>query len=149
MVQWGACVQPRDVERYDIYFQVWRLTGDDGCYSIVGSNFVDNRDPDIPRGCIVFDVPEEQRIMVEAGDVMGFYSDRVDRNNGGIEVDTAVNLDVWYRTLSNNPTQSDLEDSPLCIGSPGDLNTQFPTSGAPVVTAMVGKDYPVPNPFCC
>ena len=75
MVQWGACVQPRGSdERYDIYFEVWRSTGVDGCYSIVGSNFVNNGDPDIPRGCIVYDVPEGQRIMVEAGDVMGFYT---------------------------------------------------------------------------
>ena len=140
VVQWGACVQPRiSSERYDIYFQVWRSTGEDGCYSIVGSNFIADGDPDIPRGCIVFDVPEGQRIMVEAGDVMGFYSDH-NRNTGGIEVDTAVNLDVWYRTLPN-PTVGDLEDSPLCIGSTGDLNTQFSTSGAPVITAVVGKEY--------
>ena len=140
VVQWGACVQPRgNDERYDIYFQVWRSTGEDGCYSIVGSNFVAAGDPDTPRGCIVYDVPEDQRIMVVAGDVMGFYSDH-NRNSGGIEVDASVNLDVWFRTLSNNPTQSDLEDSSLCIGATGDLNT-VSDIGAPVITAMVGKDY--------
>ena len=149
VVQWGACVQPQGPpERYDIYFQVWRLTGEDGCYSIVGSNRIADGDPNVPRGCIIFDVPQEQRIMVEAGDVMGFYSDH-NRDNGGIEVDTAVNLDVWYRTLSN-PTLSNLEDSSLCIGATGDLNT-FSDSGAPVITAMVGKyfivHYPVPIPF--
>ncbi len=137
VVQWGACVQPRGgSERYDIYFQVWRSNGVDGCYSIVDSNFVADGDPDVPRGCIVYDVPEDQRIVVEPGDVMGFYSDH-NRDSGGIEVDTDVDLDVWYRTLSN-PTQSDLEDSSLCIGATGDLNT-LSTSGAPVITAVVGK----------
>ena len=154
MVQWGACVQPRGgAERYDIYFQVWRLTGEDGCYSIVGSNFIADGDPETPRGCIIFDVPEGQRIMVEAGDVMGFYSDH-NKNKGGVEVDTAVNLDVWYRTLPN-PTVGDLEGSTLCVGSTGDLNT-VSDSGAPVITAVVGKylrrtilHYQVPIPYCC
>ena len=139
VVQWGACVQPQGRnERYDIYFQVWRSTGDDGCYSIVGSNFIADGDPDIPRGCIVFDVPEDQRFTVEAGDVMGFYSDH-NRDRGGLDLDTDVDLDVWYRTLSN-PTLSDLEDGSLCIGANQDLGTLSSDSGAPILTAVVGKD---------
>ena len=69
---------------------------------------------------------------------MGFY---IDHNNddGGIELDTSRNVDVQYRTLSN-PTQSELESSSLCIGPAGDINTQSDISGAPVITAVIGKD---------
>ena len=40
-------MDPRNTtnDRYDIYFEVWRPTGTDGCYSLVGSNFVDNGAP--------------------------------------------------------------------------------------------------------
>ena len=47
VVQWGACISERaSGDRYDIYFEVWRQTGVDGCYSIVGSNFVNSGDPE-------------------------------------------------------------------------------------------------------
>ena len=79
-------MNPRgDNDGYDIYFEVWRPTGTDGCYSLVGSNVVDNGAPGNihnVRACIVIDVPEDEQVIVEPGDVVGFYSDHVNGNGG-------------------------------------------------------------------
>ena len=139
-------MQPRgNNDRYDIYFEVWRPTGTDGCYSLVGSNFVDNGAPGNVhnvRACVVIDVPEDEQVIVEPGDVVGFYSDHVIGNgNGGVELDEGTqyeNLEVWYRSISN-PSQSDLEANSLCVGVGEDLSTQR-TGDAPVITAVIGKN---------
>ena len=129
-------------DRYDIYFEVWRPTDTDGCYSLVGSNFVNNGAPGNVhnvRACVVIDVPENQQVVVEPGDVVGFYSDRVGNGDGGVESDDGTqyaNLEVWYRS---NPSQSDLEANSLCVGVGEDLSTQR-TGAAPVITAVIGKN---------
>ncbi len=114
-------------DQYDIYFEVWRPTDTDGCYSLVGSNFVNNgiaANVHNVRSCIVIDVPENDQVVVEPGDVVGFYTDH-DDGTGGVELDEGAqfaNLEVWYRSLSN-PSQSDLEANPLCVGNGEDLPT--------------------------
>ena len=146
VVQWGACVDPRsDNDQYDIYFEVWRPTGTNGCYSLVGSNFINNGvagNVHNVRACVVIDVPENQQVVVQPGDVVGFYSDHVVGNgDGGVELDDGTqyaNLEVWYRSLSN-PSQNDLEANSLCVGVGEDLNTQR-TGDAPVITAILGKN---------
>ena len=124
-----------DGDGYDIYFEVWRPMDTNGCYTLVGSNFVNNGVPgeDVHnvRSCIVIDVPEDELVIVEPGDVVGFSSN----GNGGVELDEGVqyaNLEVWYRS---NPSQ---EDNSLCVGVDEDLATQR-TGGAPVITAVIGK----------
>ena len=141
VVQWGACVDPReDNNEYDIYFEVWRPTDTIGCYSLVGSNFVDNGAPGNihnVRACVVIDVPEDEQVIVEPGDVVGFYSDHVN-GNGGVELDEGTqyaNLEVWYR----NPSQNDLEANSLCVGVGEDLSTRH-AGEAPVITAKIGKN---------
>ena len=144
VVQWGACVNPRgDNDRYDIYFEVWRPTGTDGCYSLIGSNVVTNAvagNIHNVRACIVIDVPDNELVTVQPGDVVGFYADRVNGNgNGGVELDEGTqyeNLEVWYRS---NPSQSDLETNSLCVGVGEDLDIPR-TGGAPVITAVIGKN---------
>ncbi len=149
VVQWGACVNPRsNDDQYDIYFEVWRPMDTDGCYSLVGSNFVNNgvaANVHNVRSCIVIDVPENDQVIVEPGDVVGFYTDHRDIDDdddsgtGGVELDERAqftNLEVWYRSLSN-PSQSELEANPLCVGNGNDLPT-LRTGDAPVITAVIG-----------
>ena len=138
IVQWGACVDPHN-ENYDIYFQVWRPMGDSGCYSPVGSNFVNNGDPGSVhnvRRCVVLDVPENEQITVEPGDVVGFHSTYADDDDdgGGVELDEGADHVVWYNGQNSPDTNS------VCTGVGGDLSSQR-NSGAPVITAMIGKDW--------
>ena len=144
VVQWGACVNPRgNNDRYDIYFEAWRPTDTDGCYSLVGSNVMKNTvagNIHNVRACIVIDVPDNELVTVQPGDVVGFYADRVNGNgNGGVELDEGTQyetLEVWYRS---NPSQSDLETNSLCVGVGEDLSSQR-TGAAPVITAVIGKN---------
>ncbi len=145
VVQWGACVDPRaNDDLYDIYFEVWRPTDTNDCYSLVDSNFVNDgvaATVHNVRSCIVIDVPENDQVIVEPGDVVGFYTNH-DGGTGGVELDEGVqytNLEVWYRSLSN-PSQSELEANPLCVGNGNNLPTLRP-GGAPVITAVVGKKF--------
>ena len=117
VTEWRACVEPGDnsKEQYYIQFQVWRSTGIDGCYEMVGYNIplddarVEEKevtDSDIiieaegflsppensndPLGhCVVLPVRESQQIEFQSGDVIGYYVDRYnngkDKNDGGIQ----------------------------------------------------------------
>ncbi len=138
VVQWGVCINPRENnDFYDIYFEVWRPTNTDGCYSLVGFNFVNNgvaANVHNVRSCIVIDVPENDQVIVEPGDVVGFYTDH-DDGTGGVELDEGAqfaNLEVWYRF-----SEPDLEANALCVGNGEDLPT-LQTGGAPVITAVIG-----------
>ncbi len=55
-----------------IIFQVWRLKGQ-GYYQVVGGNEGELQSAGIPPGKVTLDVPEQFRIRVRPGDVVGFY----------------------------------------------------------------------------
>ena len=104
MTEWGACVQPgRNDGEYYIQFQVWRPTGTEGCYELVGYNeppvdeppVDDSQDESGQRGsrstnpprppeygtlnpvdhCVVLTVRENEQIDFQPGDVVGYYVD--------------------------------------------------------------------------
>ena len=117
VTEWGACVQPggSSDEQYYIQFQVWRPTGTEGCYELVGYNIPlddaneeernisdsgtiieregflsppgDNNDP--LHRCVVLPVRESKQIDIMAGDVVGYYVDYFldgdERDDGGIQ----------------------------------------------------------------
>ena len=99
VTEWRACVQPGDSsdEQYYIQFQVWRSTGIDGCYDLVGYNSPLDADESLvpdsvitidgervlcpgrdnaPDCCVVLPVRESQQIEFQSGDVIGYYVDR-------------------------------------------------------------------------
>ncbi len=90
------------------------------------------------QSCVVLDVPQDDQIVVEPGDVVGFYVDHIGSNSRAVVLDEKrhPDLEVWYRRILN-PSQSDLEGSPLCIGEGRNLSMQR-TEDVPVITA-VGK----------
>ena len=103
VTEWGACVQPGGMsnDRYYIQFQVWRPTGTEGCYELVGYNIpLDDAneeeknisvsgtiieregslsppgdDDDPLHRCVVLPVRESKQIDFMAGDVVGYYVD--------------------------------------------------------------------------
>ena len=124
VAEWGACVQPggNDGEYY-IQFQVWRPTGPEGCYELVGYNEppvddtqekTDSRTDsislsDIVYGtlspvdhCVVLTVRENEQIDFQPGDVVGYYVDYFefrdeDVNDGGIQWTEDSEVVVHYR----------------------------------------------------
>ena len=123
VTEWRACVQPggSSTEQYYIQFQVWRPTGINGCYELVGYNIplddarVEEReisnsgtiieaegflsppgDKDDPLDhCVVLPVRESQQIEFQPGDVIGYYVDHFkrdeDKDKGGIQWIEGVN----------------------------------------------------------
>ena len=132
-------------ERYDIDFQVLRQSpiSDPGvdCYSLVGSNFVANGQPNDPvhqvDGCIVYDVPVDQQVFVQLGDVVGFFSDRLGSSgNSSVQVvESRDDVVVHYRERDTIPATT--PGSCMFVVGPGQID--LVTMGAPVITAVVGE----------
>ena len=128
VTEWRACVQPggNSSEQYYIQFQVWRSTGIDGCYDLVGYNTpLDVEESEVsysviiiddegfllpgrdsaPNGCVILPVRESQQIEFQSGDVIGYYvdyfRDGVDRDEGGIQ---------WFRDEGGTQRFEDDED---------------------------------------
>ena len=123
VTEWRACVHPVANVRsqYYIQFQVWRSTGIDGCYELVGYNTPLDADESLvsdsvimdgdgylipgednaPDRCVVLPVRESQQIEFQPGDVIGYYVDhfrrREDRNNGGIQWIEGEDVVVHYK----------------------------------------------------
>ena len=98
VTEWKACVHPggSTLPQYYIQFQVWRSTGIDGCYDLVGYNtpldadmselsdsviiidgegyLLPGRD-NAPDRCVVLPVRESLQIEFQPGDVIGYYVD--------------------------------------------------------------------------
>ena len=123
-------------DRYDIDFQVLRrLPPDSDCYSLVGSNLIEDGRP--VDGCIMYDVPVEEQVLVQPGDVVGFFSDIVNRddNNGVQVVESRDDVVVHYRERDTIPA-TDPESCMFVVGS-GQIDSS--TVAAPVITAIVGE----------
>ena len=129
-----------DGERYDIDFQVLRLSPvsdpEFDCYNLVGSNLIENGRPD--GGCIVYDVPVEEQVLVQPGDVVGFFSDNVNRDDDedGVQVvESRQDVVVHYRERNTIPAT----DPESCMFAVGPNQIDSSTVAAPVITAVVGE----------
>ena len=165
VTEWRACVDHgNDNARYYMQFQVWRSTGVQGCYTLVGSNAsplgAGGMDlsmllqPNSAR-CVVLPVAENEQIEFQAGDVIGYYADQYKsdgtyRTNGGIQV-ARDNDVVVYHTI--NVPLSDLKTEyaipslgadPAACGFNIATSTStlhdlsIVTSGAPIITVTLG-----------
>ena len=151
------------MERYYIQFQVWRSTGAQGCYTLVGYNApplsegaVDVSLLLVPSGrCVVLQVAENEQIEFQPDDVIGYYADRhkvnKDPNDGGVQVIEDNNVVVYHIVdvpLSDLKTEyaiSPLGPDPAACGfniadSTSTLHDlTMSTSGAPIITVTLGK----------
>ena len=100
---------------------------------IRGPNF----SPDETEHCIVIDIPTDDQIPVQPGDVVGFYSDYLDDNDDdGVQLDESMtDVTAYYRERSkiDPPTLS----SCMLIAGPNNIDSTI--TAAPVITVVVGK----------
>ena len=147
VVQWGACVQPGgmpDREIYELELQVLRPLpvdqNDIQCFSLVGS-YSQTGGPNFPPGdidrCILIDIPSDDQIPVQPGDVVGFYYDHRNGNgDGGVQLDTArTDVTAFYRERANIPAPT--PSSCMLIAGPNNIDST--TTAAPVITVVVGR----------
>ena len=162
VTEWGACVYPggsRD-EQYYIQFQVWRPTGTEGCYELVGYNIPlddaneternisdsgtiieregflsppGNRDSPLHR-CVVLPVRESKQIDFMAGDVVGYYVDHFkdanDRNDGGIQWIEDSVVEVYF---IDGLSREDIK-SQYALNGPNPTECGFPVSDSNLYT---------------
>ena len=131
-------------DQYDIAFQVFRPSPVGvGCYDLIGLNFLGDGVPGVTGGnidhCVVLtDIPPEDQIQVQPGDVVGFFATHYrngDQDDGGVQLDTAITtVTVWSTELLSI---TDPDTCPYLIG--GDGNLASSSTGAPVITAQVGE----------
>ena len=167
VTEWSACVEPGGnsvKERYYIQFQVWRSTGVQGCYTLVGSNApplgeggaVDVSQLLAPIGrCVVLPVAENEQIEFQPGDVIGYYADRHKSNgdnpeDGGVQWIEDNNVVVYHIVdvpLSDLKTKYAISplgaDPATCVfniaTSTSTLHDlSIVTSGAPIITVTLG-----------
>ena len=168
VTEWRACVSPGGKnEQYYIQFQVWRSTGIEGCYELVGYNTPledddsegilhpsgDSSDP--LHRCVVLPVRESQQIEFQPGDVIGYYVDRFkngnNRDNGGIQwiEGDDEEVAVYYR---DNLPREDIKSQyaigisniePSVCGFPTEnsnsLSLSNEAASAPIISLSIGK----------
>ncbi len=144
ITEWATFVDPmRNQFCYSISFEVWRpgILSGDNCYVKVGANFVREvcslrlafADP--KRGLVNVTVPENERIYVEPGDVVGFnLTNMGNRQYSGIVFsndDLYTNELVWFREINSNTA----EKQSICNAGQFYMSTRL----APLVTAQLGE----------
>ena len=165
VTEWSACMDHGGGNaRYFIQFQVWRSTGVQGCYTLVGSNasplgaggtVVLSLLLQPTNGCVDLLVAENEQIEFQAGDVIGYYVDqhRADGKNrtvGGVQVITDSNVVVYHTVdvpLSDLKTEYAISplgpDPAACEFNIADSTSTLHdlsrvTSGAPIITVTLG-----------
>ena len=171
MAEWRACVHPGGGnEEYYIQFQVWRPTGTEGCYELVGYNEppLDDRHNStnhkngILSGilspvehCVELIVRENEQIDFQPGDVVGYYVDRFrndndeDRDGGGIQWIEDNEVVVRYR---DGLSKQDIK-SQYALNGPNPTECGFPVSDSdsytlsdassrvPIISLSLGNAY--------
>ena len=169
MTEWGACVRyGGNNEDYYIQFQVWRPNGTGGCYELVGYNEppVDDRQEGSEERssrstnreygilnpvdhCVVLTVRENEQIDFQPGDVVGYYVDNLNRNDGGIQWIDDNDVVVHYKDgLSREDIKSQYAlngPNPTECGFPVSDNNSYTLSdsstSAPIISFSLGNSY--------
>ena len=110
------------------------------CFSVVGSYSQTggpNFPPDDINRCILIDIPSDDQIPVQPGDVVGFYSNYLgDNADDGVQLnESREDVTVFYRERANIPAP--IPSSCMLIA--GSNNIDSTTTAAPVITVVVGK----------
>ena len=153
ITEWEADVHPGGGNHdmvYTLDFQVWRpspTVENSGCYSLVGNNRFTSV-PLVNEVATVTPLPQE-RIEFQPGDVLGFYIENTDRNDGGVVIlldsgekgDSGYETEeVWYADVSNAVIGN--RECLYPVGSqPGRTLNSF-TNAAPVISMSYGKFSP-------
>lgn len=108
VTEWGAILEKRIPSRID--FQVWRQSnGERDRYQLVGANTVTNLRGRSNRKMVLF-VPEQRRIRVKPGDIVGVYIGR----EGDVEIKyTPSGSVVTYITRADRPLREFVIRNPV------------------------------------
>ena len=130
-----------DRDIYELELQVLRPLpvdqNDIQCFSVVGSYSQTggpNFPPDDIDRCILIDIPSDDQIPVQPGDVVGFYFDLLRNDGGSVQLD-GEDITAFYRERANIPAPSPSS----CMFIAGSNNIDSTTTAAPVITVVVGK----------
>ena len=131
----------RDI--YELELQVLRPLpvdkNDIQCFSVVGSYSQTGRPnfpPDDINHCILIDIPSDDQIPVQPGDVVGFYYDLLRNDDGGVQLNVfRPDVIAFYRERASIPAPN--PSSCMLIAGPGNIDST--TTAAPVITVVVGK----------
>ena len=135
VVEWGACVGPGERgEEYGLTFQIWRQASD-AVYQLIESNTFKIR-LEVDERCVRAEVVSQNQILVEPGDIMGYYSDHLVAEIGGVVVENTGNttrsdVAVWYTNTSEPDTNPGYQ---VTLSVAADFSV---TSLAPVILASV------------
>ena len=96
-----------------------------------------NFPPEDPDHCIVINIPPDDQIPVQPGDVVGFYSDfLLDDRDDGVQLDTnREDVTVFYQERASI-TPSGPSSCSLIAGA---NNIATTTTAAPIITVVVGE----------
>ena len=157
MTEWGACVHPGGgKEEYYIQFQVWRPTGTEGCYELVGYNeppMDDRQEGSEVRDsrstnreyeygilepvdhCVVLNVRENEQIDFQPGDVVGYYVNNLkneNSDNSGIQwiENSEPEVVVYYK---DDLPREDIK-SQYALNGPDPTECGFPVSDSNLYT---------------
>ena len=112
----------------------------DGCYGLVGENVFTSIT--LGDGGLVSETPEPtNRITVQPGDVVGYFTFSRRNQNEGIQLDTSFSDEVvWYHT-STDPImgRGDPAVCPFPVGSQSDRVLRSSTNAGPVLSVGVCK----------
>ena len=150
ITEWGVDVHPGGNNYQGVYtldLQVWTpspTVKTTGCYSLVGTNRFSSVSL-MNQVAMVTPLPQE-RIEFQPGDVLGFYVENTDRNDGGVvivtdSIEQGTNgyetEEVWYADLSNA-----VIGNLVCPYPVGRVLNTF-TNAAPVISVSYGKLIPI------
>ena len=112
---------------YELELQVLRPLpvdqNDIQCFSVVGSYSQiggPNFPPDDIDHCILIDIPSDDQIPVQPGDVVGFYYDLLRNNDGSIQLNVLrPDITAFYRERASIPAPS--PSSCMLIAGPNNI----------------------------
>ena len=162
VTEWMACVvRSGGSQQYYIQFQVWRPNGTTGCYSLVDYNHpldndgmesylvAINDDDSLLDNCVVLEVEEDEQIEVQSGDVVGYYVDSNNVDNGIQWIEGYDDVVVYYEDdlpresikshygVGVNPTECD-----FVLPANVDTTSYFislSNRAAPIISISIGK----------
>ena len=132
-----------DRDIYELELQVLRPLpvdqNDIQCFSLVGSYSQTggpNFPPDDIDRCILINIPPDDQIPVQPGDVVGFYYDLLRNDGGSVQLDVfRPDITAFYRERASIPAPN--PSSCMLIAGPNNIDST--TTAAPVITVVIGK----------
>ncbi len=133
---WAVYVQPggkHPTTAHSIKFQIWRPLGDNSPqYEKIGENAFS---PATLTDSYIAATPlPSEQIDFQPGDVVGYYLEDDDRQDGGVQFDDGfTSEELWYATGNSNLQNDNL----LEVGNAGDLSMS--TNLGPIISISISE----------